>query len=85
MGSYDQNNRKREQNQLIIVPILLREQEKHPPRKEQKWNGTPVMSCESMSEGQDANYKSQPDHTRFKPEVMDDIYAENGHTGQEQG
>ena len=85
MGRNDQNNGKREQKQLIIVPILLGKQEKHTSGKQQKRKRTPVMSGETMPQGQGPDDEGQPDHTRLEPEIMDDIYPENGKPGQEQG
>ena len=40
-----------------------------------------VMRPESMAKGDDTNQKCQPDHTGFKPEIVDDIDPENGKTG----
>jgi hypothetical protein len=77
MGRNDQNNGKREQNQLINMPILLRKQEKHACGKKQKRDRAPVMPDESMTQGKHAHNKSQEDHTRLKPDIMDDINSEN--------
>ena len=85
MGRNDQNKGKRQQNQLIIVPILLRKQEKHTSCKKQKRNGTVVMSRKSVSQRKDSDDKSQSDHACFKPEIMDDIDPENRKACQKQG
>jgi hypothetical protein len=77
MGRNDQNNGKREQNKLIIVPILLGEEEKHASREKQKGYRTPVMPGKSVTQGKGANSKSQGDHARFKPEIMYDIHPED--------
>jgi|GEM_PF-2354013 hypothetical protein len=83
MGGNDQKNGKKEQNKLINPPILLRQQEKHTRRKQQKWDGTPVMTDESMAERQSPDKESQEDHGRLKPEIMEDIDPENGQSGKE--
>ena len=59
MGRNDQNNGKREQNQLINKPILLCKEKNHPTGKQQKWYRTPVMPHESMTQGGGPDYKSQ--------------------------
>ena len=85
MGRNDQNKGKRQQNQLIIMPILLCKQEKDTSCKKQKRYGTPVMLLESVSQGQDPNQKCQSDHASFKPEVVYDVHSENREPGQKKG
>ena len=80
MGRNDQNKGKRQQNQLIIMPILLCKQKKDTSRKQQERYRTPVMRPESVPQGQDSNQKCQSDHAGFKPEIVDDVDAENGKT-----
>jgi len=82
MGRNDQNKGKRQQNQLIIMPILLRKQKQYTSRKKQEGNRTAVMRPESMMQGQDPDKKGQSDHAGFEPEIMDNIYSENGKPGQ---
>ncbi len=85
MGRNDQNKGKREQKQLIIVPILLRKEENHTPGKKQKRYKTAVMPGESMAERKGSDHKSQQDHTGFKPEIVDDIHSKYGQGRQKQG
>ena len=60
------------------MPILLRKQKKYTSRKKQERYRTAMMCPESMAQGQNTDKKCQCDHSRFKPEIMDDIYPENG-------
>ena len=76
MGRNDQNNSKRQQNQLIIMPILLGKQKKDANRKKKKWDRTMMMHPESMAKRHDTNEECQPDHTGFKPEIVNDIDPE---------
>lgn len=85
MGRNDQNQGKREQKQLIIVPILLREQENHASCKKQKRNKTAVMPPEAMSERQGSDQEGQHNHAGLKPEIMDDIRTKYRECGQKKG
>jgi len=85
MGGNDQNNGKREQKQLINVPILLRKEKKHPGEKQQKRHRTAVVTGKSMAQGVYPDGPRKENHPGLKPEIMDDINPENRQTGQEQG
>jgi hypothetical protein len=80
MGRNDQNNRKWEQNQLIIVPMLLGKQQNHPRDKKQKWHGTTMMAEKTMAQRINTYGPGQQNHSGFKPEIMDNVNAENGQT-----
>ena len=77
MGRNDQKNGKRQQNNLIIMPILLREQKKDSAGKQQKGYRTFVMGFKPMSQGNDSYQERQSNHTGFKPEIVYDIHAKN--------
>ncbi len=66
------------------MQYCLANRKRMPPVKSRKGNGTPVMRPESMAQGQNPNQKSQYDHSGFKPEIVDDIYPENGQPGQKE-
>jgi len=62
------------------MPILLGKQKQDTSGKKQERHRTPVMSSESMAKGQNPYQKCQSDHAGFKPEIVDDVDAENGKT-----
>ena len=78
MRGNDQNNAEREQNQLIIMPILLSEQKKDSAGKQQKGHRTFVMDFKPMPQGNDSYQERKSNHTGFKPEIVYDIHAKNG-------
>ena len=85
MRGNDQNDRKREQKQLVRVPVLFGEQKEHSGGKQHKGHITAVMPDKTMAKRQDAQYESQRNHAGFKEAVVDDIDAQKGETAQKKG
>jgi hypothetical protein len=84
MGGNDQDNGEWEEPELILVPYLLGQEEKHPPGKKQPGTETAMVLMEAMPERPGADGKRQTDHSIFKLRIFNDIHAQDGQGGNHQ-
>ena len=73
MGCHNQDYCERKQQQLVGMPVLLGEQEKHAGGKQHEGNIAAVVPDKAMAKGQDPEYKGKNDHAGLKEGVVDDI------------
>jgi len=85
MGDDNENNGDRKKAELVLMPDLLGQQKKYAPGKKQPGTETTVMFVKTMPKRPGPDHKCQSDHPVLKRGIFNDIHAQNGQTGHQQG